>query len=236
MSDDKNNVIQFPGRRKEDSKAETAVPAPQAQAEAAPPAAKAKRKRASKKNLAGTVLAIMLATGAVNRFAFDNGAQNLTLNSNSKRGLASVADSLNRDARWERSVAEKLASATVREIASTRIGRPATMEEKLRWGTLEEKYTINYKPESQRINSILLQDEGSTPSYILDRVKFLKEYGSLFENDFKSAKLKSVESTEQKTVESYTIFDKSDKAKGEARFELDRHKRLISLKVEPVQI
>jgi hypothetical protein len=236
MSDDKtNNVLQFPGRKKEEAPAHTATSeaSKPAQSAAAP---KAKAKRKSKKTLAGTVIAIILATGAVNRFAFNN-SENLDLSSNGAgRGLASANHSWVRDAKWEREIAEKLASPNLREIASTRIGRSATMEEKLRWGTLEEKYTINYKAENQRIQTIFLQDETSDPSYILDRVKFLKEYGSLFEDDFKGAKLKSVESTGEKTVESYTIFDKSDRAKGEARFELDKHKRLISLKVEPVQI
>ena len=109
----------------------------------------------------------------------------------------------------------------------------------MRWGTLEdlgEKYTITYQPENHRIHSILLQDRADDPSYILDRAKFLKEYGSLFESDFASAKLKSVESTNEKTVEAYTLFDKQKRATGEAHFELDRHMRLISLKVEPVQI
>ena len=87
-----------------------------------------------------------------------------------------------------------------------------------------------------RIHSILLQDEAASPSYILDRAKFLKEYGPLFESQFDSAKLKSVESNNEKTVEAYTLYDKEKKATGEARFELDRHKRLISLKVEPSQI
>jgi hypothetical protein len=233
MSDDKNNVIQFPGRKKEEVKPEVSNPVENAAAVEQPQAKKARKR--SKKTLAGTVLAIVLATGAVNRYAFDNSSN--ASSSSSGRGLAS-AESISwvRDAQWEREIAEKLASASVREVASTRIGRSATMEEKLRWGTLEEKYTINYTTEDQRIQNIFLQDKASEPSYVLDRAKFLKEYGTLFNTDFKAAKLKSVESTDEKTVEAYTIFDKQNKAQGEARFELDRHKRLLSLKVEPVQI
>lgn len=234
--DNSNNVIQFPGRKKEDSKPEATMPANQPAAPASPAPKAKKRGKASKKTMAGTVLAIILATGAVNRYAFDNSV-NSTSGSSMGRGLASAEKlTWTRDAQWEREIAEKLASPQVREVASTRIGRSATMEEKLRWGTLEEKYTINYKTENHGIQAISLQDESTDPSYILDRAKFLKEYGLLFDAEFKAAKLKSVESTDEKTVESYTIFDRQDRAKGEARFELDRHKRLISLKVEPVQI
>lgn len=237
MSQDNNNVIQFPGRKKEaEAKTDNAQPAATPAATAAPAPTK-RRRKASKKTLAGTVIAVILATGAVNRFTFETPINVTEFNSGeagATRGPASVK--FTRDAKWEKQLAEKLASHTVRDIASATIGRAATMEEKLRWGTLEEKYTITYKPENQRIDSIFLQGEGADPAYILDRAEFLREYGPLFESAFSSAKLKSVESTEEKTVESYTIFNKNNRATGEARFELDRYKRLLSLKVEPVQI
>lgn len=245
MSDNSNNVIQFPGRKKDQESAPTASPSQPA----APKAAhkkQSKKAKVSRKSLAGTVLAIILATGAVNRYVFSNAQQSLDLtsfnassveNANVQRGLASIEKfNWSRDSAWEKNLAEKLASPQVRTIASTHIGRSATMEEKLLWGTLEEKYTVGYKAEDHRIQSLLLQDEGSNPSYVLDRAKFLKEFGPLFESRFESAKLKSVESSDGKTVESYTIFDKDNRVTGEARFELDRHKRLLSLKVEPAQI
>lgn len=252
MSDEQktNNVIQFPGRKREtdngkpEASAEAPVPSTPAKVAAGKPAAPAKKK-ASKKTLAGTVLAIVLASGAVNKFVFETPVQSYdfvsdsrAVNSSAGRGIASVEQfTWVRDAKWEKEMAENLASAQVRSLASTNIGRPATLEERLRWGTLEDaKYTITYKPDTRQIDSILLQGQSSDPSYILDRVKFLKEYGTLFEAQFESASLKSVESINEKTVESYTLFDKLHKATAEARFELDRHKRLISLKVEPVQI
>lgn len=239
--DNNNNVIQFPGRKKEEAKPEANSVANAQEAPSAAAEAPTKRKRkSSKKTLAGTVLAVILASGAVNRYVFETPVYTTEFISTSEgqtagRTIASVGK-FARDARWEKQLAEKLAAATPRDLASTHIGRAATMEEKLRWGTLEEKYTITYKPENHRIHSILLQDESSDPSYILDRAKFLRDYGPLFESDFESAKLKSVESNNEKTVEAYTLFDKQKRATSEARFELDRHKRLISLKVEPVQI
>jgi hypothetical protein len=238
MSDNSNNVIQFPGRKKE-----AEAPAgqqPEATQKAPPAPKKPKKARASRKTLAGTVLAVILATGAVNRYVFSKASDeslDLTSNSNVQRSLASVEKySWTRDSAWEKQIAEKLASSQVRSLASTHIGRAATVEERLLWGTLEEKYTVAYKLEDHRIESLLLQDQASNPAYVLDRQKFLKEFGTLFESKFSSAKLKSVESSSDKTVEAYTLFDKEERATGEARFELDRHKRLLSLKVEPIQI
>lgn len=235
-----NNVIQFPGRKREEAKPEAAVATPAAAPQAtAPETVSPKRKRkASKKTLAGTVLAVILASGAVNRYVFETkiySTEFISTSESAGRGIASVSK-FARDSRWEKELAERLASPTTRGVASTHIGRSATKEEKLRWGTLEEKYTITYKADSHRIHSILLQGESADPSYILDRAKFLREYGPLFESNFESAKLRSVESNNEKTVEAYTIYDREKRATSEARFELDRHKRLISLKVEPVQI
>lgn len=225
-----NNVIQFPGRKKE----------AEAKPDNAAPTAKAKKtSKKSKKNMGATVVAITLMTIAVNKYTFETKAQSADLASNSAGGrtIASV-ERVNwpRDAQWEKQLAEKLASANVRTVASTGIGRAATKEEQLRWGILEEKYTILYNGDERKINAITLQDSISSPAYILDRNKFLREYGHLFEGSFESAKLKSVETSDDKTVEHYTIYDKDNQPKGEARFELDRHKRLLSLKVEPIQI
>lgn len=225
-----NNVLQFPVRKKEAD-----VP----EAGKAQPSAKPKKpaKKGSKKAMAATVLAIGLLTVAVNKKTFETSSvgQVDLASAAGGRAIASV-QAVSRNAQWEKDLAEKLASAQVREVASTGIGRAATIEEKLRWGILEEKYTITYSSTEHEIHSILLQDPVSKPAYILDRNEFLTEYGSLFDAGFKTAKLKSVEKSDDKTVESYTLFDHENKAKGEARFELDRHKRLISLKVEPVKI
>lgn len=226
-----NNVLQFPGPKAQPAKPSTPAPQPAKQKEEPPQPPKAK---SVKKTTAGAVVAIALMTVAVNKYTFSE-SNSASLSSNGGRTIASINHD-SRDAAWEKDLAERLASAQVREVASVNIGRPATKEEKLRWGVLEEKYTISYDKEEHRIRSILLQDEKTSPSYMLDRSKFLNEFGSLFSETFDSAKLKSVEKSEDKTVEAYTLFDKENNPKGEARFELDRHKRLISLKVEPIQI
>lgn len=231
MKDNKSqapdNVIQFPGRRdKVIAKPPTNTPPPPQPKPAA-----------SAKNVAGGVLAAMLLSVAVNHAAF-RGTESKDLASNSTgRGLASIAPNYKRNADWEKSLAQKLASPQARGVASAAVGRNVTAEERLRWGTLEEKYTITFRPDAREISSILLQDEsGSAPSYVLNRDKFLNEYGSLLSYGFASAKLKSSQTVNERIIEAYTLFDKNAQPKGEARFELDRHKRLLSLKVERAQI
>jgi hypothetical protein len=233
-----NNVIQFPGKSKstDESQNETNIPARPAIASGE---IKSPRKR-QRKSLGAMLIAVMLGAGAVNRAAFQNSETSLDAASQatSARAIASLERfSWERDAKWEKELAERLASPQIRALASAHIGRPATKEEKLRWGVLEEKYTITYGADQQQINGILFQDgrEGN-PAYILDRIQFLKDYGLLFHATYKSAKLKSVEQSDQNTIESYTLFGEGDQPKGEVRFELDRYKRLLSLKVAPVQI
>lgn len=224
----KGNVIQFPSPKKPGYEPAAQAPLPPA-------------KKPSALAVGGGIAAVILMTVAVNKYTFDSGtgvSEMASLNATtSGRKIASVqAARWSRDAQWEKRLADRLASAQVRQIASTQVGREATKQEQLRWGILEEKYTIVYSPENKSIHSIVLQDPLTQPSYILNRDLFLNKFGELFESDFSGAKLKSVEKGEDKTIESYTLFNKEKKATGEARFELDRHKRLLSLKVEPIQI
>ncbi len=172
---DENNVIQFPG-------------APQPTQNTALKARIAKERRAkvapqAKFNLKvfGAIVAIMMASGAVNRYAFrTNLEQSYTLvGSNSARSIASVHPVKDeRDASWEMNLAESLASPQIRSIASSRIGHTASLEDRLRWGTLQLKYTI-VKPEGTTIRSISLPDERTEPAYILNRREFLDEFGVL---------------------------------------------------------
>lgn len=233
-----NNVIQFPKRKEADETVQpTKAPvAPQGKLPVTPPPAPRKNRK-TKAVTAGTVFAVMLATGAMNRYAFNHGEGSYESSSMS-RSIASVGGRqvFQRDADWEKSMSEQLAAAKPRSIASLSVGRAATTEEKLRWGTLQEKYTIVFADSVHEIQTIVLQDTATTPTYVLDRKKFLKEYGSLFKAGFASASLKSVESGDNKTVELYTLYDKDQSPKGEVRFELDAHKRLLSLKVEPTKI
>jgi hypothetical protein len=241
MNDDKapNNVIQFPGAKKKEADdkavAPTAAAPTSAVATAKKPARKAGKK--AKAATAGTVLAIAMMTGAFNRFTFDQKMNSLDASSESGRSIASVGRAeWKRDAAWEKTLAESLASAQERSVASTGLGHAATAEEKLRWGTLEEKYTIVYKTDVHNIEMITLQDTTTNPAYILDRNKFLHDYGQLLQDGYASAQLKSVEVEHGKTVESYTLYDKDKRPKAEAHFELDIHKRLLSLKVESSKI
>ncbi len=226
-NENQSNVIQFPGKKREDEP--TQPKATVAHKEKSP-----RKPKKQKATLAGAVLAVILATATVNHYAFEIApTQGPT-----SRSIASVGSSAaQRDAQWEMALSEKLASAEVRGVASLQVGHAPTLEEKLRLGTLDDvKYTF-LKPESGKINSIVLQGLGSEPDYIGDRGKFLKEYGSLLSDQFASAQLKAVEMSSDRSIEEYTLYDKDQRPMGEAHFELDKHKRLLSLKVvEPINI
>ncbi len=233
QNDGPNNLLQFPKKKEAGHTTPPLAPIDAPKKEQVAP-----KSKKSKSTLAGAVLAIILATGASNRYAFQaHGQSGSTSASSASRAIASVERvNWSRDAHWEKQLAESLASSQVREIASIGIGHDATLDEKLRWGTLEQKYTIVYRPEASLIQTIELQDVTTSPSYVLDRGEFLSQYGRLLATNFKSAKLKSVEMSHDKTIELYTIYDKDQRPKGEAHFELDKHKRLLSLKVEPTTI
>ncbi len=218
-------VIHFPRR--------TNASAPVPKSELKTPAGES---AAGYRNLAvgGAVLAILLATGAANRSTFNHN-QGLVENRNGGRGLASASSPLiiNRDAKWEKQLAERLVQKSGRQIASSQIGRVASLEDRLRWGPLEEKYTI-YKEDAKRISAIFLQDPETSPAYILNRGKFLQQFGSLLTKDFDSAQLKAIETgPNNQVIEAYTIFDKQKQPCAVAHFELDQYSRLLSLNVKP---
>jgi hypothetical protein len=233
----KTNVIQFPGAKKEGQG--TAING--APVHTPPPAPPVLPKGKSQLILGACILAVAMISAAVNQKVF-NSSESADLASLSAqqlrpgvRSIASVGTrSWNRDADWEKRLAENLAQMPARDLASAQIGHAATVEEKLRWGILEEKYTIVYRPEMHTIDSILLQDPSEAPAYILDRMKFLKDFGPLLDNGVESARLDSVISDAGKTVEAYTLFDKDQRPTASAHFELDRYHRLLSLKVEQI--
>ena len=231
----KTNVIQFPGFKKDNR----VTPRNAAPSHTPPPVPPQLPKGKSQLTLGACLVAIALLSAAVNQSVFkpsqSTDLASVSAGADKSRRIASVTrPSWNRDAGWEKRLAENLAQMPARDIASSQIGRSASIEEKLRWGILEEKYTIVYRPELHKIDSILLQDPNDAPAYILDRMKFLKDFGPLLEEGVTSAKLDSVVSDDGKTVEAYTLFDKDQRPTANVHFELDRHHRLLSLKVEQI--
>lgn len=230
-----SNILQFPGKRKDSENVES----PPASTVVNSRTAEGKRASKSNKTLSAAIIAVVLLTVAFNRLSFSSGSNSMEVASHNSEGraIASVERlSWERDSKWEKQLAEQLASSRVRVPSAFGIGRAATAEEKLRWGLLEEKYAIAYNEGRLQIRSILLQDLKGEPATVADRAQFLNEYGLLFEASYSSAKLKAVEASAQNTVESYTVFGRDNQPKGEVRIELDQQNRLISLKVEPVKI
>lgn len=227
-----SNVIPFPKSQ----------PAPKSQPKPPhnPPAPKQKAK--FNVSLAATVcslVAIILASGASNTSIFKKSEGWIDVASTvsaDNRGIASVEPTLNdaRDAAWERSVADSLASAEVRDLASVSVGHQASLDEQVRFGILERKYTILRDLEHDQVESITLQGSNAEPSIVMNRAEFLGKFGHWISDRYGFSELKSKESQKDRRYENFTVFDREHKAYATARFELDNYQRLLSFHMEPV--
>lgn len=218
------NVIQFP-------KSQTPSPAPNRDVKPVP-GPKAKPKQAKNSSLlftAGSLFAIALATGVTNAAFLMNPSVV------EERGLASAADTFDsRDAAWEKSVAESLASVEVREPASAAIGHKPNLDASVRYGALERKYTILRDLKRDEVESIVLQDKVSEPTLIKDRAEFLATYGKWVSGKYSFAELKSSEVNQGGRVESFALFDSKRRAYALVRFEMDSFQGLLALRLQPL--
>lgn len=212
-----------------------------------PPSNSSPKKKSNRKklkfnaSLATTVcslIAIALATGVSNTSFFQKheGWVELSSLSPDDRSIASVEPSANetRNAAWEKSVAESLASTDVRDLASVSIGHEASEDEQVRFGVLERKYTILRDLQRNEVESITLQGSGSEPSMVLDRAGFLGQYGHWISDKYGFSKLKSTGMKQDHRVEEFTLFDTHHKAFATAQFELDNYQRLLSFHLQPL--
>ncbi len=230
---DRTNVIPFPKPTPT-----TASPNPR-------PAARASVKKpkwnASLPMTVCSMVAIALATGASNTALFKkaDGVAQLSSISESKemdRGIASVEPQLpeDRDSKWEKSVAEGLASVEVRDLASVSVGHEASVDEKVRYGVLERKYTVLRDLKRNEIESIVLQGSGSEPSLVPDRAEFLGKYGKWLSEKYVFSELKSSQPVKEGRRETFTLFDSSRRPYAIASFDLDSSQRLLALHVIPL--
>jgi hypothetical protein len=215
---DQSNVIQFPKPQPQPSASQ---PAP------SKPVAKKRKWNSSLLLTGGSLFAIALATGVTNVAFLKN------VKSEDDRMIASAAPE-ERNAAWEKSVAESLASADVREVASLSVGREASIDESLRYGALERKYTILRDLKRNEVESIILQGSGAEPSMVADRSEFLGKYGHWMSPKYSFAELKSSETIKDRRYESFAIYDTDHKAYAIARFELDNYQRLLAFHWKPL--
>lgn len=231
-----SNVIQFPGKKGSPTSPRDNSP-PSAPSDSKKPS-QGRTKRTSQAVLSGAVLSILLATVAVNRSVFRTDSSSLSSvasvdqSSNPSRPLrdiASVAPA--RDPQWEKSIAERLASAEVRGPASFNIGRDVSAEEKLHFGALNGIYSLEFTADSHLLKKISLQDKESNPSY-LSSDEFFRDFGLLVNPRFKSASRVGAPSrSEDRIFENYRLFDVDNRPVLGATFERDRHGRLLSMEV-----
>lgn len=232
---DQSNIIQFP-KPQQAPTANSSTP-PQT-----PKKAPQKKKAKFNAPLASTVcsmIAIVLATGASNSSIFkkNEGWVDVASVAGDSRGIASVDPMLPelRDAAWEKSIADSLASAEVRDLASVAVGHKASLDEQVRFGVLERKYTILRDLQRNEVESIILQGTGSEPSIVMNRAQFLGKFGRWISDKYSSSELKSAEVQKGNRVEAFTVFDTQHKAFATAKFELDNYQRLLSFRFEPLK-
>jgi hypothetical protein len=109
------------------------------------------------------------------------------------------------------------------------------MDETVRYGVLERKYTILRDLKRNEVESIILQGTGSEPTMLRNRSEFLGKFGKWLSDRYSSADLSSSKSIDNEhKVESFTVYDASHKPFATAKFELDNYQRLLALHFEPL--
>ena len=228
MSDDQAaKVLQFPGKTKENPAPAATAPDhawPEAKAMAMP----IPRSTAKKTNVGVglALLAVIMASVAVNRFAY-----RAPTAAEGSRQIASANLEIDRDAAWEKLLAERLAKPGS-VVTAAHVGRSATLVEQLRFATLEDKYAIAFRPDGRSIAAI--GPAATNGGIVIERAEFLRKYGQLFDTAFVTADLKSSDRDGDKVTESYELRDGQGHATVRAFFEVDAQNQLIS--VRAVQI
>jgi len=134
----------------------------------------------------------------------------------------------------EKSVAESLASVEVRDLASISVGHEATLDEKIRYGILERKYTILHDLQRNEVEAITLQGSDTEPTFVSNRSEFMGKYGRWMSEKYGFSELKSSEVIQKIRVEFFTVFDSNHKPYATAKFELDSFQRLLAFHFEPL--
>lgn len=221
MEAKKDNVIHFPGRKPE-----------------APSAPEAPQSRDPKPRWNSTVKGMALIAAVVTFSSFANrwtGSSQTDLAS-SGRSLASVAgdrsiEPSERDSNWERSLAKDLASRDRRELASLRVGRNPSLEDKLRFSYLSQGYSVSMKdgklseiywPANQPKDGLVFLGSGSD---------FLYQNRELMPVNFRSAIAAGVSVSGEGQFEKFHLIGDDNQKVAEVVYGLDKFGHLLALKV-----
>ena len=230
-----SNVIQFP-KKQGTPKSKVKTPRSKDAPDVLPVGTQNQKWSLEKVKLGGSVLAFVLISFAVNQKAFEGKVTQFNTTEMSSvsgsRAIASVGPQrLLRDDKWERNVAEGLASANVRGPATFNVGRAATSEEKIRFGLLGGVYTLQFSEDGHLLRGIQKQDMESEPKY-LKTSEFFADFGHLIDPRFKEAQLMGIPSRDsEKIYQTYQIIDLDNRPVSEAKIELDLHGRLLNFSV-----
>lgn len=207
---DLNNVIDFPGKKREDT--------------IGAPVVRKTSQRRQRMTLLSLLSVFVMAT-AMNSMSFT--AVNSTASQN-ERSIASVGEL--RDYKVERKLAGRLGTAVRRELAS--IGYRPSAEDKLRFEQLEGKYLVRFnKGKVREINFMKDASNDLRPKYVNNRVEFVESNKHLFK-DYTSLVTKKSHESEGKIFETYSLMDQDQQSVATVKFQLDRAGRMISMNVE----
>lgn len=134
---------------------------------------------------------------------------------------------------WEKSLIHSLSQEQTREIAS--LGRHPTPEEEFRFGFLEGKYHILF--ESGKIQKVHFLDSANSidqPKYINNRESFLLKHRSLLPVIYDNVQRQNQTEQDGTRLETYVLMGHKEQPVGEVNFELDRHGRMLSMKVQKI--
>jgi len=228
MEAKKGNVIEFPGRRSDGSNPQGVEPnsAPNKQGQ-----------KVAKPWLKGAVMMAGIAVMGMilNGLASTEGSLDQASVSGQGRGIASVDGRAlrpgDRDGSWERSLAQDLSRRESRGLASLRLGKRPSAEDRLRFGALKSQYAVVL--DSGRLSEVRwpANQAANGMVYLLDPAEFLSEYRELLPSDFHVAVPESEAKGEEGLLAVYALLDEGGRKIAEAQFGLDRYGRLLGLSI-----
>ncbi|MCB0342711.1 MAG: hypothetical protein H6626_00435 [Pseudobdellovibrionaceae bacterium] len=219
--DHDNNVILFPGRKLKEVEAPTNLPKGNV---INPPV----EHRSKKVIWGGSLLSVLFVATIMNSSLI----QTAFVDDSRQIQSTSLSSSLpERNLEFEKQMAKELAATPQRGIAS--IGHRPSPEDHLRFGLLEGKYAVQFA--DGKINGLAFsndQTRADSPKYVNDRVAFLKAYRDLLPDQFTEVHPVSTENVDGSVVETYDLVSSTHQPVAEVRFTLDRHGRLLAMKVQ----
>jgi hypothetical protein len=146
----------------------------------------------------------------------------------SNRGIASFEEMSSIESiQWEHELAQKLAQE--KDEAKSLLAAKPTLKDELVFGFLEGKYRTRLNNNKiQSFEFTEAQTNSEQPLVIREKAEFLKIFKSVFSVNYVKVQLDRKEAKQ----EVYMLLSATNKALGQAHFELDDQGRVLALKIQ----